>query len=64
PLPLKKKLLGSWDRMVVPWPFTRAVYCYGEPILVPRDGDVEEWRMKVERAMNDVAEEAERLVNE
>jgi hypothetical protein len=31
---------------------------------VPRDGDVEEWRLKVELAMNAVAEEAERWVNE
>ena len=50
--------------MVVPWPFTRSVYVYGEPFVVPRDGDVEEWRLKVELAMNAVADEAERWVNE
>lgn len=50
--------------MVVPWPFTKSVYCYGEPIVVPRDGDVEEWRLIVEKAMHDIADEAERLVNE
>lgn len=50
--------------MVLPWPFTKSVYCYGEPIVVPRDGDVEEWRQKVEKAMHDIAEEAERLVNQ
>lgn len=50
--------------MVVPWPFSKAVYVYGEPIHVPRDGDVEEWRMKIEDAMNAIAAEAERLVNE
>jgi hypothetical protein len=33
-------------------------------MLVPRDGDVEEWRLRVERAMNDLADEAERLVEE
>jgi lysophospholipid acyltransferase (LPLAT)-like uncharacterized protein len=46
--------------MVVPWFFTRAVYLYGEPIHIPRDGDVEEWRGNVERAMNELAERAER----
>lgn len=45
--------------MVVPKPFSRAVFVYGEPIVVPRDGDVEEWRAKVERAMNELAEQAE-----
>ena len=60
----KKKLLASWDRMVVPYPFSRAVYLYGEPLVVPRDGDPEEWRLKLEQTMNALADEAERLVNE
>lgn len=46
--------------MVVPLPFSRIIYLYGEPIVVPRDGDVEEWRVRVENAMNDLAEEADR----
>lgn len=58
----KKTLLRSWDRMVVPMPFSRALFLYGEPLSVPRDGDLEEWRQKVERAMNDLADEADRLM--
>ena len=50
--------------MVVPHPFSRAIYLYGEPMLVPRDGDAEEFRLKLEQTMNALAEEAERLVNE
>jgi lysophospholipid acyltransferase (LPLAT)-like uncharacterized protein len=46
--------------MVVPYPFTRAIFLYGDPIVVPRDGDVEEWRGRVERAMNELADSAER----
>ena len=46
--------------MVVPQPFTRAIFLYGEPIRVPRDGDAEEWRIEVERRMNALADEAER----
>jgi len=45
--------------MVVPYPFTRALFLYGEPIVVPRDGNVEEWRAEIERRMNALAEEAE-----
>ena len=45
--------------MIVPLPFTRAIYLYGEPIVVPRDGDVEHWRHKVETIMNALANEAE-----
>jgi len=46
--------------MIIPYPFTRAIFLYGEPIAVPRDGDLEEWRGRVERAMNALADEAER----
>ena len=45
--------------MVVPYPFTRAMFVYGEPIHVPRDGNPEEWRVRIEQAMNALAEEAE-----
>lgn len=54
-----KKLLGSWDRMVVARPFSRAVYLYGDPILVPREADVEEMRLKLERALNELARRVE-----
>jgi lysophospholipid acyltransferase (LPLAT)-like uncharacterized protein len=30
--------LGSWDRFVIPKPFARVCYAYGEPIYVPREG--------------------------
>lgn len=55
----KKRLLRSWDRMIIPHPFSKAIFLYGDPMLVPRDGDVEEWRLKVEKAMNALTDEAE-----
>lgn len=60
----KYRQLRSWDRMVIPKFFSECVCNYGEPILVPRDGDVEEWRLLLERALNELCEEAERAVNE
>ena len=59
----KKKLLRSWDRMVVPMPFSRALFLYGDPIVVPRDGDVEEWRVEIERRMNALADEADVILS-
>lgn len=53
-------MLRSWDRMLIPLPFTRALFLYGEPIVVPREGDMEEWRVRVEERMNALADEAER----
>ena len=60
----KYKLLRSWDRMIIPLPFSKGVVVYGAPIVVPRDGDLEEWRMKVENTLNDLSAEAERLLEE
>ena len=48
--------------MVVPYPFTRALFLYGEPFVVPRDGDVEEWRSRLEESMNALADEAGQMV--
>ena len=50
--------------MVVPYPFSKVLFLYGEPLHVPRDADVEEWRVKVEQTMNELSAEAERLVEE
>ncbi len=56
--------MGSWDRMVVPYPFTRAVFLYGDPISIDRDEDVESARMRVENAMNNLAARADRYFEE
>ena len=45
--------------MIAPYPFSRAVFLYGDPIVIPRDGDVAEWRAKVEIALNELAGRAE-----
>ena len=58
------KLLRSWDRMVIPRPFSKGVCLYGEPMPVPRDADIEEWRTKVAERLNELTAEAARLVNE
>jgi lysophospholipid acyltransferase (LPLAT)-like uncharacterized protein len=56
--------LRSWDRMIIPKPFSKGVILYGAPIGIPRDGDAEEWRVIVEQKLNELSAEAERLVNE
>jgi lysophospholipid acyltransferase (LPLAT)-like uncharacterized protein len=33
--------LGSWDRMVLPWPGTKIAFVVGTPIAVPRDATPE-----------------------
>ena len=55
-----RKLLGTWDRMIFARPFSRGVWVWGEPIHIPKDGDIEEWRQKVEDSLNAVSAEADR----
>jgi lysophospholipid acyltransferase (LPLAT)-like uncharacterized protein len=43
--------VGSWDRMIVPVPFSRGVFEYGELLWVPRDADqgaAEEARLELQ----------------
>jgi lysophospholipid acyltransferase (LPLAT)-like uncharacterized protein len=35
----RAKRLSSWDRTLVPWPFSTGLFVYGSPIRVPRDAD-------------------------
>ena len=46
--------------MVVPRPFSKALFVYGPSIEVPRHGDIEEWRATIERAMNELEARADR----
>jgi lysophospholipid acyltransferase (LPLAT)-like uncharacterized protein len=52
--------LPSWDRFVIPKPFSRVHYAYGEPIYVPRKGGSDaEHLARVQREMDRVTELAE-----
>jgi lysophospholipid acyltransferase (LPLAT)-like uncharacterized protein len=54
--------LRSWDRMVVPYPFARALFVYGEPMLVQRDADADErerLRLALEFELNRLTDQAD-----
>jgi hypothetical protein len=60
----RRKVLGSWDRFVVPLPFSRGVFLWGEPIQVARDADAaaqEAARQELEDRLNALTREADRL---
>lgn len=52
--------LGSWDRFLVPLPFTRGVILWGQPIAIGRDVDEAQARQIIEDALNTQAAEADR----
>lgn len=59
----RRKVLNSWDRLLVPKPFGRGVFLWGQPIAVARDADdaaVDRARLQVEAALTQLSAEADR----
>lgn len=44
---------NSWDRFLLPYPFGRIVYSYGEPLYCGRNDDLEQFKQQLQQAMND-----------
>jgi hypothetical protein len=60
----RRRVLGSWDRFVVPLPFNRGVFLWGAPFEVERHADGaarERARRLIETRLNDMTREADRL---
>lgn len=56
--------LRSWDKFIIPRPFSRAVFVYGEPIRVPEQGgDDKDYLLKVQKELDRVTLEAESFFN-
>jgi lysophospholipid acyltransferase (LPLAT)-like uncharacterized protein len=50
-------VFNSWDRFMIPKPFARISYCYGEPIVVPNSTkvpDMEEYRKLLDERLNKI----------
>jgi lysophospholipid acyltransferase (LPLAT)-like uncharacterized protein len=61
----RRRVLRSWDRFHLAFPFGRGAFLWGEPIEIARDLDpdgVEAARGLVEHRMNELAAEADRRV--
>ena len=61
----RRKLLSTWDRMIIALPFGRGVLAWGEPIEVPHDLDsdgVEKYRQRIEAAITALSNEADAAV--
>ena len=56
------KRLSTWDRFIIPFPFTRGAIVFGEPIEVHRSDDADTVRALLEARLNDVTARAEKIV--
>ncbi len=59
-----RKLFRAWDQYMIPLPFARVVWLYGDPIHIPADARSEEeqrfWADRVGAAITALEEQAER----
>lgn len=61
----RRRILDTWDRFHLPLPFSRGIFIWGEPIVVPSDLQaeaIEAWRARVEERMNALTAEADHRV--
>ena len=56
----RARLLRSWDRFLVPLPFSTVHFVYGEPLPVERRGDIDEAAAELKRRLEVAEVEAER----
>ncbi len=59
----KIKVFSSWDRFILPYPFTRSRMVFGKPIRVPSDADpvsLEKSRKALENELNRITKSADR----
>jgi lysophospholipid acyltransferase (LPLAT)-like uncharacterized protein len=57
----RRIVLKSWDRFVLALPWTRGVYIIGQPVELS-DGDDDALCSLVEQRLNDITEQADRLI--
>jgi len=63
----RKRIFNSWDRFLLPYPFSKGVFIYGEPVAVDLHGDrdhLEEKRLLLEKRLNDLTERADHYFDE
>lgn len=59
----KKKVFSSWDRFILPYPFSKGVFFYGPPFWVPPELTREEresMRLELEQRMRQMTETVDR----
>lgn len=60
----RRRIVNSWDRFVVVWPFNSGVLIYGKEIRVPRHADaeaLEQARRRLEESLNAITVECDRM---
>ena len=57
----KPRFLASWDRYLLPYPFSKGIVAYGEPFPIPSDISDETALARIASALDDATAEADAL---
>ena len=60
-----RKVLGTWDQLIVPFPLGRGAMIWGDPISVPRDAsdtELHQIQNTLEDALNTISAKADQLM--
>lgn len=60
----RKKVFRSWDRFILPLPFSRVAFLWGEPLCVSKNADkaqLEESRLLLQERLQQITAEADRI---
>ena len=58
----RKKIFNTWDHFLLPYPFSKGVFIYGEPVFVDPNGDrnhLEGKRTLLEKELHELTERAD-----
>jgi lysophospholipid acyltransferase (LPLAT)-like uncharacterized protein len=58
----RRKIFKTWDQFLLPYPFSKGIFIWGEPIVVDPHGDrihLEERRDLLEKRLNELTERAD-----
>ena len=64
---LKKKVFSSWDQFQIPFPWTKGLFVWGDPIWVrsnQKKNDLAQEGVELERTLNRLTEQAEWAVQQ
>jgi lysophospholipid acyltransferase (LPLAT)-like uncharacterized protein len=55
----RSRRFNSWDRFLLPYPFSRGVFVWGEPLYYREDEAIEAFRLRIEEALRDTTRRAD-----
>jgi len=57
------RVLNTWDRFLIPYPFSKGVLYWGEPMNVSKDDDLEAARIRLEQRLTEMTAKVDQMTD-